>query len=285
MGYESRLSEVNSKIEELVNRIIEHNKILRTSRTDAIAVMNSELIRASLVPMSDHELAEAEFRGIIRKENQFQADIYNEDNARSSFIGKICCSESDPRENREAVIADLLNSRRRESIYGKRFSDHISTLCAEHTEDIDMLRIWCPPDTIKLELFTDGQFTNIETGSAGQKTAGLLSLILHSNSGPIMIDQPEYDLDTKLISEMLVEEIRKVKTSNQVIVVTHNPNIPVNGAAEQVLAMGYVNGQISCKHEGALQDNTIRNEICDVMEGGRDALRKRYFRIYKPLYS
>ena len=84
---------------------------------------------------------------------------------------------------------------------------------------------------------------------------------------------------------MLVKELRNQKERNQVIIVTHNPNIPVNGAAEQILAMNFAGGQITCKFEGALQNQIIRNEICDVMEGGRDALKKRYFRIYKPLYQ
>ena len=133
----------------------------------------------------------------------------------------------------------------------------------------------------KIEIQMSGRFSNIAQGSAGQKTTALLSLILRSNAGPLIIDQPEDDLDTKLISEMLVKELRNQKEKNQVIVVTHNPNIPVNGAAEQILAMNFVGGQITCKFEGALQNQIIRNEICDVMEGGRDALKKRYFRIYK----
>ena len=84
---------------------------------------------------------------------------------------------------------------------------------------------------------------------------------------------------------VLVDELRTKKNKNQVIVVTHNPNIPVNGAAEQILAMHFLNGQIMCKVQGAMQNQSIRNEICEVMEGGLDALKNRYVRIYKPLCS
>ena len=75
----------------------------------------------------------------------------------------------------------------------------------------------------------------------------------------------------------------RYQKSQQAIVVTHNPNIPVNGAAEQIVHMDFKRGQIVCQSSGALQNIEIRGAVCDVMEGGREALRNRYYRISQAL--
>lgn len=285
--WKNQLEEIEVKKSAQFEAIIAHQKLLRQERTRIISELNSDQIRITLLPMQDMSLAEKEFRSIIRKDSQFQSDILDLDDIQNSFIGQLCSPNCgiDIWQNRLEILSNLIGKDSNGKKYGKRFSDYITALCIEHPEDIDDLQIWTPPDAIQLEIKMDGRFSNIAQGSAGQKTTALLSLILRSNNGPLIIDQPEDDLDTKLISEMLVTELRSQKLKNQVIVVTHNPNIPVNGAAEQIIAMNFTNGQIFCKVEGALQNQAIRNEICDVMEGGRDALKKRYFRIYKPLYQ
>ena len=285
--WKNQLEEIEEKKSAQFEAIISHQKLLRQERARIMAELNSDQVRITLLPMQDMSLAEKEFRNIIRKDSQFQSDILDLDDIQNSFIGQICTTNygTDIWQNRLETLSNLINPDLNGKKYGKRFTDYISSLCIEHSEDIYDLQIWTPPDAIQLEIKMDGRFSNIAQGSAGQKTTALLSLILRSNNGPLIIDQPEDDLDTKLISEMLVTELREQKLKNQVIVVTHNPNIPVNGAAEQIIAMNFTNGQINCKVEGALQNQAIRNEICDVMEGGRDALKKRYFRIYKPLYQ
>lgn len=286
--FKGRLDEIVTQKEAQFKAIITHQKFLREERNRIISTLNSDQVKITLLPMQDVSLAEEEFRNIIRKDSQFQSDIFDPDNMNDSFIGQMCSSpdgSTDIWQKREETLSRFLDASFRSNHYGKRFSDYIATLCDEHPEDIDVLSTWVPPDAIQLEIKVNDRFSNIAQGSAGQKTTALLSLILRSNEGPLFIDQPEDDLDTKLISEMLVKELRNQKGKNQVIVVTHNPNIPVNGAAEQILAMNFLNGQIYIKFEGALQNQVIRNEICDVMEGGRDALKKRYFRIYKPLYQ
>ena len=98
-------------------------------------------------------------------------------------------------------------------------------------------------------------------------------------------DQPEDDLDSTLIYELLVSRLRETKLKRQVIVVTHNPNIVVHGDAELVhsLEAGSSESRIVCK--GGLQERQIRDEICRVMEGGRKAFESRYQRIMPPKKS
>ena len=77
----------------------------------------------------------------------------------------------------------------------------------------------------------------IEQGSPGQKTAALLAFILSYGDEPLLLDQPEDDLDNELIYDLIVQQLRKTKGKRQVIVVTHNANIVVNGDAEMVFPL------------------------------------------------
>jgi DNA repair ATPase RecN len=69
----------------------------------------------------------------------------------------------------------------------------------------------------------------------------------------------------------------------KLVVVTHNPNIAVNANSDNIVHMNYITGQITVSANDALQDTEIRNAVCDVMEGGKTALDKRYYRISKAL--
>ena len=93
------------------------------------------------------------------------------------------------------------------------------------------------------------------------------------------MDQPEDDLDNHLIYDLIVKQLRIVKQRRQVIVVTHNANIVVNGDAELVVALKVHNGQTQIESEGCLQEKHVRNTICEIMEGGHEAFRHRYHRI------
>ena len=93
------------------------------------------------------------------------------------------------------------------------------------------------------------------------------------------MDQPEDDLDNHLIYDLIVRQVRETKQHRQVIVVTHNPNIVVNGDAELVVALDVRGGQTRTIVQGGLQEQRVRDEICRVMEGGREAFELRYRRI------
>ena len=94
-----------------------------------------------------------------------------------------------------------------------------------------------------------------------------------------MLDQPEDDLDNHLIYDLIVSQLREIKKKRQVIVVTHNANIVVNGDAENVIALDVISGQTSIVTQGGLQEYSVRDEICKVMEGGQEAFNQRYKRI------
>jgi chromosome segregation protein len=114
--------------------------------------------------------------------------------------------------------------------------------------------------------------------SAGQQATALLTVLLNQQGGPLIIDQPEEDVDSKMSPE-LVRQIWKAKTRRQLIFASHNANFVVNGDAELVICCDYVKagdqtgGQI--KASGAIDNGGIRSEITTVTEGGPQAFKLR----------
>ncbi len=151
-------------------------------------------------------------------------------------------------------------------------------------ERIDRLALYLPEDVVKVSFrdYQGGRWRPLAQGSPGQQTAALLAFVLGYGSEPIVLDQPEDDLDNTLIYELLVSRLRETKLNRQVIVVTHNPNIVVHGDAELVLSLEVAGGQSRIACQGGLQERKVRDEICRVMEGGREAFESRYQRIMPP---
>ncbi len=152
-----------------------------------------------------------------------------------------------------------------------------------HPERLDRLALYQPEDAVKVS-FTDPRdpkrsSRDLAQGSPGQQTAALLAFVLGYGSEPILLDQPEDDLDSILIYDLLVQRLREQKKSRQIIVVTHNPNIVVHGDAELVISLEAKSGQTHPAFVGGLQEQQGRDEICRVMEGGREAFETRYRRI------
>lgn len=292
---EIKYSKKKQEGKEIYNQIIEKYKELEGKRKEIINRWN-ELnlsVKLNLSIMGDAITAEKQFREIIRKtDDRLKKDIYdvNEDgDALGGFIHKLCMINSEDNaidiwKKREQLIKEVYDYKNHSSYgYSRNFQKHIERLRKETPEDIDRLVIWLPDDKVDIKIYENGKAFDVGIGSAGQRTAAILSLILSLDDSPLFIDQPEDDLDTKRISDLVVEGLRGLKGKQQVIVVTHNPNIPVNGAAEQIIQVGFLRGGIQKQVAGALQQKKVREAICDVMEGGAIALNNRYHRIYKAL--
>lgn len=151
-------------------------------------------------------------------------------------------------------------------------------------------------DIVEIAFLKDGgrvenawDWQDITQGSPGQKTAAMLGFVLHHGEEPLVLDQPEDDLDTELISNLVVRELRASRWNRQVIVVTHNANIPVNGDAERIVVLENQDGEIRVRsspaaetgeedripHCGAIEVNCVREDIQNIMEGGIRAFVQR----------
>lgn len=124
----------------------------------------------------------------------------------------------------------------------------------------------------------EAEYIPFADASAGQQATALLWALLNQEGPPLVIDQPEDDLDNKVITQV-VEQIWKAKPRRQLIFSSHNANLVVNGDAELVVCCDHrVTGDQSTgqiKHEGAIDVKDVREEITRVMEGGQDAFRLR----------
>jgi hypothetical protein len=111
-----------------------------------------------------------------------------------------------------------------------------------------------------------------------------VALLLPEDSVEVSFRDPraEDGLDNTLIYELLVRRLRETKPERQILVVTHNPNIVVHGDAELVVSLESRRGQTQVVFAGGLQEEKARDEICRVMEGGRQAFETRYRRIMLP---
>lgn len=141
------------------------------------------------------------------------------------------------------------------------------------------------------------QNDKFEQMSPGKKAFIVLKLILDFSDSkiPVLIDQPEDSLDNRAIYNELTAYIKATKLNRQIILVTHNPNIVVAGDCENVIVANqeldisknkngrtfdYVNGSLesSCKDKDSeflLQQHSIKEHVCDILEGGRAAFLKR----------
>lgn len=110
--------------------------------------------------------------------------------------------------------------------------------------------------------------------SMGERAIVLLKILLALDDKPLLIDQPEEDLDNRYIYNELTPAFRNAKTRRQIIIATHNANLVVNTDAEQVIISEHSNGNISYK-VGTLEDLNTREGIKALLEGGDEAFKKR----------
>jgi len=110
--------------------------------------------------------------------------------------------------------------------------------------------------------------------SIGQKGTVLLKIFLAGGDHPLIIDQPEENLDNKFVYEALVDAFREAKKKRQIIIATHNANLVVNTDAEQVIVAEFEDNKISYRW-GSIENMTIRKDITTLLEGGEEAFRRR----------
>ena len=249
---------------------------------------DNQYVRMTLLPFSDHLSMENQYRNHVGVETAFSTSILPDGegsgllsalkNDFPDLMGRVGAVEHVKMATRNlAAGSDVAGMK----IDG-RLKGALANRLEVQPESFDRLDAWWPDDKLVVEYARDpksGKFANIEQGSAGQKAAAILAFLLSHGDNPIIVDQPEDDLDNALIYQLIVSQIHKNKKRRQIIVVTHNPNIVVNGDSELVNVLEFRGGQVQVLDCGGLSEQSIRNHICEIMEGGVEAFEKRYRRI------
>ncbi|MDO0821962.1 TrlF family AAA-like ATPase [Desulfosporosinus nitroreducens] len=147
-------------------------------------------------------------------------------------------------------------------------------LTAKDLRKIEQLQL---QDLILIELEVNGHFKKLENLSKGQQCTAILNILLLDNKDPLIVDQPEDNLDNSFIAGNLVEIIRANKIKRQYVFATHNANIPVFGDAELIVAMEESDGlgKISDDGIGSIDSEGVRNKVIQILEGGPEAFRMR----------
>jgi DNA repair exonuclease SbcCD ATPase subunit len=148
------------------------------------------------------------------------------------------------------------------------FRDSVDPLSLEITAIEDRI-------AIELNVATAGRphFKDASDLSRGQKCTALLPILLARRDNPLIIDQPEDNLDNHFIFETVVNAVQRMKKRRQMIFITHNANIPVLAEAELVLVMTS-DGRIGAIEKSGSVDE-CREQIIDLLEGGREAFELR----------
>lgn len=147
-------------------------------------------------------------------------------------------------------------------------------------EELDL-----PPSTlIRLNTASEGQpeqWQTLEDLSTGQKATAILLLLLLESDAPLVVDQPEDDLDNRFISDGVVPRMREEKRRRQFIFATHNANIPVLGDADLIAGLSASGeaeqgkARLPKEHMGSIDSSSVREMVEEILEGGKDAFEMR----------
>ena len=138
------------------------------------------------------------------------------------------------------------------------------------------------PDLTTIELLDGSAYKATKDLSTGQKCNAILPILLLDSDRPLIIDQPEDNLDNAFIHSTVVRSVAAVKRRRQLLFVTRNPNIPVLGEAEQMLVLESNGTEGRLRNSGSIEH--CKDDIVNLLEGGKEAFEKRkecYARIEK----
>lgn len=135
------------------------------------------------------------------------------------------------------------------------------------------------PDELHIEVDIseggDPHWTDVTEASPGQAATALLELALIAGDEPLIIDQPEDDLDNRFIYDEVVQKIAAVADRRQLIVATHNANVPVLGDAELILALEASSERSRVLANGGLDEIHVAKTARKILEGGAEAFEAR----------
>ena len=171
----------------------------------------------------------------------------------------------------ECFDSDTLAEVNMTEMVQKTFRENITKI-----KRYELLALRCP-DRYVIEARTDGDsYLPLEQLSGGKRISVLLSLLLEtSDERPLVIDQPEDELDNQFLFKTILPVLKKLRGKRQVIIATHNANIVVNGDADMVIQLDATarQGWVACA--GAIEEPAVRDAIVRTVDGGTESFRLR----------
>ncbi|MFP5437423.1 MAG: TrlF family AAA-like ATPase [Bacteroidia bacterium] len=265
---ESGLGTEREDRKKLQERYLAISKQITRKRQEYVnGILDQDKLKITFKPFRNRGEFTNKFRAIIQRPHQFEQDI--ESLMDSCFNGNVELTV-------KVFTKKILDIYKGESVDG--VSGYFLNLVKSLSDSqIDEIELTLPEDEIDIKYKPQGSnaFKSLSIASAGQKTTAILTFILSQGKAPLILDQPEDDLDNKLVYELIVDRLKDSKERRQIVVVTHNANIPVNGDAELIISMDSESQVLKVLHEGTVDQSKIKKEICDVMEGTEYAFKMR----------
>ncbi|NNB05472.1 AAA family ATPase [Pseudomonas fragi] len=293
-GFQKQRDELLELIKGQWHKVLEARRGVSETRHDFLqrTLAENPFVRIELIPYgAEPESIERSLRSVLGVFDKYNDDIYSAaqgETPAKGVIADLLVVAALERSDVAAYEAGLQSLQRRliqgcgpRTDLSSWFSKFLAGVTEKRPEFHDEILCWFPEDNLRIEYSRkgDGQdFLPIGQASAGQRAAAMLAFLLAHGDEPLVLDQPEDDLDNHLIYDLVVKQIRANKLRRQLIIVTHNPNIVVNGDAEMLYTLDF-NHQCYVKHQGSLQEKPMREEVCRIMEGGREAFERRYQRL------
>ena len=257
---------------------------------------DNRYVRISVIPYgSDQRVVSDALRTVMKITDGTFPEVFHGANAtgqqETGLVADLMSQLPEEPEQRQAAVEERLqhlHSRVQAACEGKRqFGARFDARLQRQAKDDPLyqshIATWFPDDALEVQ-FNAGkenmEWRSIRQASAGQRSAAMLAFLLSYGQEPLVIDQPEDDLDNRLVYDLVAKQIRDRKSSRQVIVVTHNANVVVHGDSDMMHAMEYRKGQCKILAEGSMCDDAVRDAVCDVMEGGKAAFARRYRRLF-----
>ena len=189
--------------------------------------------------------------------------------------------------------------------YNKDFSKNLKIIIEYILKDILIVKSGYTKEDVLKKLLSPYHFLNfnilyendtLEKMSPGKRSFVILKVLimLDKSKWPILIDQPEDDLDANSISKDLTQFLKETKKERQIIIVSHNPNLVVGADSEQIIVANqegnevknkfskfeYISGSIENMYKNDDEDcylysKGIKEHVCDILEGGEESFRKR----------
>lgn len=173
-------------------------------------------------------------------------------------------------ENKKEDCVDILSSK---TELTKNYFERLMK-CQSFINKLFDLQLIKLEDTLDIKL-NDNGWKSLPSLSVGGKCTAILLIAMLERRIPLLIDQPEDSLDNSFIYTSIVQIIRKLKDKRQLIVVTHNANIPVLGDCEQMFVMNSNGLKGDVRQCGVIDDEEIKKTVQNILEGGTEAFRKR----------